>query len=143
MQVGFLRDFPNLTSPVFQLLSSSDSLLSPAIGKWCPSAIIVFPTQHLVHCSHCQKSSLSKTESERMDPAVSLTSDRESPGVTLRQCSPVISRSSAESTWGTFHSQVVTCLSLCLLFMKKGTPTEGQTSTLLKGKFSEVQIANE
>lgn len=100
---AFLREIPNLTSCIFHLLSSSGSLLSPAIGKWGTSAIILFPIQHLVHCSHCQKSSLSNTKSERMDPAVSFTSERKSPGVTLRQCSPVISSSSAESTWGTFH----------------------------------------
>lgn len=122
MQVCFLRDFPNLTSPVFHLLSSSDSHLSPAIGKWCPSAIILFPIQHLVHCSHCQKSSLSKTKSERMDPAVSLTSDRIPWGdfKTVFTCHfSLICRIHL----GHFsYCQVVTCLSLCLLFMKNGTP---------------------
>lgn len=81
---AFWEVFPVSTSCIFHLSSSSDPLLSPAIGNWRPSAVILFPIQNLIHCSRCQKSSLSKTKSERMDPAVSFTSERESPGVTLR-----------------------------------------------------------
>lgn len=105
----------------------------------------ILPIPHLVHCSHCQKSSLSKTKSERMDPAVPFTSERESPGVSLRHRVHLSFLAHLQYTVGVLFRLSGTHISFLVSFIygKRNTPQESQTRTFWKIKFCEGEMANE
>lgn len=118
-------------------LISTSQISSPEL-RGCPSFLchwqpvpfscILLPIQHLVHCSHCQKSSPSKTKSERMDPAVPFTSERESPGVPLRHRVHLSFLAHLQNPVGVLFTLSGTHISFLVPFIygKRNTPQESK-----------------